>query len=81
MLRTLLIIFLGLALPSVGFSTDQGSSLYLKPETNSKIIGAIRNTDVMVLLENQGEWSKVIDVETGLVGWLIAPEQKKVAPL
>lgn len=70
MLRKLLILFLGIALPVIGFSADKSLSLHLKPESNSKIIGAIRNTDVMVQLEHQGNWTKVIDAETGMVGWL-----------
>jgi hypothetical protein len=70
MLRKLLIIFLGLTFSAVGFSADKSSSLHLEPEASSKIIGAINNTEAMILLESQGTWSKVIDVETGMVGWL-----------
>jgi hypothetical protein len=75
MLRNLLILFCGLLLPLTGLA-EKSTQLHIKPESESKIIGAIRNTDTMVLLENQGKWIKVIDVETGLVGWLLTPEKK-----
>lgn len=74
MLRKLLILFF--TLPLAGFAMES-TSLHLKPESSSKIIGAIRNTDVMVLLENQGNWSKVVDTETGMVGWLRLPDEKE----
>lgn len=76
MLRNLLILFITLVLPLAGLA-DKPTPLHIKPEPESKIIGAIRNTDTMVLLENQGKWSKVIDVETGLVGWLLTSSEKK----
>jgi uncharacterized protein YgiM (DUF1202 family) len=75
MLRDLLILFCGLLLPLAGLA-DKSINLHIKPEPESKIIGAIRNTQAMVLLENQGKWAKVIDVETGMVGWLVVPDKK-----
>lgn len=73
MLRKLLILFFGVLLPISGMSADKKMSLHLEPKTNSKIIGAIRNTDALVLVEKNGPWSKVIDGESGLIGWVQAP--------
>ena len=73
MLRKLLILFFGMALPILCMSADKKISLHLEPKTNSKIIGAIKNTDALVLVEKNGSWSKVIDGESGLIGWVQAP--------
>ena len=71
MLRKLLILFFGLILPLASLA-DKGAKLYLEPKPNAKIIGAIKNTQAMVLLEQQGKWAKVIDGDTGRVGWTLA---------
>jgi hypothetical protein len=73
MLRNLLILFSVLVLPITGMSADKKINLHLEPKTNSKIIGAIRNTEALVLVEKNGIWSKVIDGESGLIGWVQAP--------
>lgn len=69
MLRKLLILFFGLTVSLTGLAAKD-KSLHLEPESKSKIVGAIKNTDQLIFLEREGEWTKVIDGETGLVGWL-----------
>lgn len=77
MLRKLLILFCGLVLP-VAASAAKLNNLHLEPKTNSKIIGAIKDTEAMVLLEQEGKWAKVVDIETGMVGWLVLNKSSNV---
>ena len=78
MLHGLLICFMLLVTPLMALAHDS-ADLHMKPEKNSKIIGLINNTDVMIMLEHQGIWAKVVDVETGLVGWVVVPDEKEEA--
>lgn len=77
MLRKLLILFLGFAFPIVCMSDYKGTSLHLKPQSDSKIVGAIKNTEALILLEQQGKWSKVVDSESGMIGWVKIPEKEE----
>jgi hypothetical protein len=78
MLRKLLIIFAGLGI-ALAAGAEATQPLRISPEPKSKIIGAIKNTETMIFLERQGEWAKVVDVETGMVGWLASPEMGVIA--
>lgn len=78
MLRRLLILLCFLALPFVSMADDR-TPLHKEPKQESKIIGMIKDTDVMIMLEQNGIWAKVVDVETGLVGWLILPAEEEGA--
>lgn len=77
MLRKLLILFFCLTIPLAGLTAEKSTSLHLKPESNSKIIGAIKNTETLILLEQEGKWSKVVDGESGMIGWVLIPEKRE----
>ena len=54
------------------YSAKPITSFYIQPDVNSPMIYPIESGYELSLLENKGEWSNVIDLKTGLKGWILS---------
>ncbi len=62
------------------YSNKPVTSFFIQPDVNSPMIYPIESGYELSLLNEEGEWSNVIDLKTGLKGWVLKGHFTKNKP-